>query len=109
MEIVENKNSEARDFLALERTYLAWCRTCIAFIVLGIGLIEFKIFILGIFLIILGNIFSIISLLRYFQVKNSLLKNNFIINNLVIIFTSIICFLLSLIGLFIILYEKYFK
>jgi uncharacterized membrane protein YidH (DUF202 family) len=34
MEVIENKNSEARDFLALERTYLAWCRTCIAFVVL---------------------------------------------------------------------------
>lgn len=41
---IPNTGSVARDLLALERTYLAWCRTGLGFIALGIALEKVEAF-----------------------------------------------------------------
>lgn len=107
MELIDNFNSEARDHLANERTFLSWSRSSLTFIAVSIGLLDYKLYLSGISFAIVGVIFTIFSLYRYYEVKNALLKKKYIINNLCIICITIISIILLLIAFSIIIYQIY--
>ena len=109
MEIIDNTESSARDHLANERTFLSWGRSSLTFIAIGVALIEYQIIISGILFALVGVIFTIFSLIRYYEVKNALLKKKYIINNWSIISITITSIILCLIAFYVILYEKYIK
>ena len=109
MEIIDNTGSEARDHLANERTFLSWSRSSLTLLAIGVALIEYKMIISGILFALVGVIFTIFSLFRYYEVKNALLKKKYIINNWSIISITITSIILCLIAFFVILYEKYIK
>eukprot|EP01132_Coremiostelium_polycephalum_P004267 gene4267-5339_t len=76
--ILENKGSVARDHLANERTFLAWLRTALASIALGVALAKLGTSKAGGLIFVgLGTIILLYSPLRYFQVYRMLLKGNF--------------------------------
>ncbi|GAM17432.1 hypothetical protein SAMD00019534_006070, partial [Acytostelium subglobosum LB1] len=76
--ILENKGSTARDHLANERTYLAWVRTGLSAIALGVALAKIgSSKVGGIVFVVLGTIFLLYSPVRYFQVYKQLLKGKF--------------------------------
>ena len=47
VEIIENTGSIARDHLANERTYLAWLRTGVTLMGVGVALVKFDVIISG--------------------------------------------------------------
>ena len=78
--VLDNTGSVARDHLANERTFLAWLRTSVNLMGIGIAFISFNIFTNGIVFIVLGLIFVIFSLFRYLQITSLLQEDKFIIN-----------------------------
>ncbi|CAG8491439.1 4473_t:CDS:2, partial [Scutellospora calospora] len=81
--VLENTASVARDHLANERTFLAWLRTSLSFISIGVGVTDpthrdDKVGKgLGIAFIILGIIFLGFGLLRYFNSQYLMTKGHF--------------------------------
>ncbi|EGW34291.1 uncharacterized protein SPAPADRAFT_59708 [Spathaspora passalidarum NRRL Y-27907] len=97
---LENKGSVARDHMANERTFLAWLRTSLAFITIGIGVtqllridrpgstpnskfevnqaISLKLGkTIGSIFIIIGILSLLFGCQRYFEVQNMLTKNHY--------------------------------
>ncbi|RGB31090.1 hypothetical protein C1646_709954 [Rhizophagus diaphanus] len=92
---LENKASVARDHLANERTFLAWLRTSLSFISIGIAITQlFRLTkisgddqraneynkegkILGIIFIILGIVFLSFGITRYFHSQYLMTKGHF--------------------------------
>lgn len=87
---LENKGTVARDHLANERTFLAWLRTSLSFISLGIGVTQlFRLNSksgsgvheygkpLGAIFIILGIATLLLGFSRFFHVQALLTKNHF--------------------------------
>ena len=81
---VENQGSTARDNLANERTFLAWLRTGLSMLGLGIALAKFT---TGLTSVAGGTMFVCIGIVligytgfRYFQVVNALRHGKFTIN-----------------------------
>ncbi|KAL6054777.1 DUF202 domain-containing protein [Balamuthia mandrillaris] len=70
--ITENKGSHARDHLANERTFLAWLRTALGAIGLGVAVAKLKLVdysqLCGALFVIIGAVFLMYSTLRYFRV-----------------------------------------
>ncbi|CAG8603609.1 4691_t:CDS:2 [Dentiscutata erythropus] len=90
--VLENKASVARDHLANERTFLAWLRTSLSFISIGIAITQlFRLTGgtpdshsddkvgkgLGIAFIVLGIIFLAFGLFRYFNSQQLMTKGHF--------------------------------
>lgn len=100
---VQNEGSTARDHLANERTYLAWVRTGITMMGVGLALIKFEIYSGGIFFSFLGLFFVMYSGVRYFKVMNSLMDNKYIIDKVGVTLITIISFI-SIIGAFLFLF-----
>ncbi|KAK7970492.1 DNA-binding SMUBP-2 [Apiospora saccharicola] len=119
---LENKGSVARDHLALERTFLAWLRTSLAFASIGIAVTQ--LFRLNVSLAEgddaalqtihrlgkpLGATFLGISILilllgyqRYFQSQQWILKKKFPAARLTIVLVSLIAMALMLVSLIIV-------
>ncbi|KAI9296094.1 hypothetical protein K502DRAFT_314897 [Neoconidiobolus thromboides FSU 785] len=84
---LENKGSTARDHLANERTFLSWLRTSITLVTVGLAITQLAkmeviksssyIFWVGILYSVMGSIFLVLGLSRYFRVQNQLLQQNF--------------------------------
>lgn len=122
---LENKGSVARDHMANERTFLAWLRTSLAFITIGIGVtqlarLERKSALvhvidgyvnldgqvnsailkmgkpLGLIFIILGIVTLIFGFIRFFKVQAMLTKNYYPASRLSIITLIITIFVIIL-------------
>lgn len=106
-EIIENTGSIARDHLANERTFLAWLRTGVTLMGVGIALVKFDAIISGIFLTIVGISFVIMSIFRYFEVLNSLKEDKFIINSNGIILITISSIILVVITFGVLFIQEY--
>ncbi|KAG9290395.1 hypothetical protein G9A89_007126 [Geosiphon pyriformis] len=88
---LENKASVARDHLANERTFLAWLRTSLSFISIGVAITQlFRLNIttrspieekvgkpLGVVFILLGIIFLSFGFVRYFHSQHTLTTGKF--------------------------------
>ena len=81
---VANNGSIARDHLANERTFLAWLRTAVAAIGLGLAIAKFSVgrrgLVGGLLFIAVGMILLIYSGSRYFSVERSLREGRYTIN-----------------------------
>ncbi len=82
MSEIENSGSQARDHLANERTFLAWVRTSLAFVGLGVVIAKvgertFETTLLSITLLVGGLVASTYSLLRYRRVTNALVAGRY--------------------------------
>lgn len=81
---VKNAGSTARDHLANERTFLAWLRTSISLVALGLAIGKFSPgrtgFATGMAFIGLGAVFLFYSGRRYFSVLDALERGQFRIN-----------------------------
>lgn len=102
---VPNSGSFARDHMANERTLLAWIRTGIALIAIGLAFSKFVDITYGIVFVSLGIIFFIYSAIRYLQIKHSLERGYFIINKSAIYILVTIIIMLSIGALIIMLYR----
>ncbi len=77
-EVRMSEGSLARDQLANERTFLSWVRTCLAFIGLGVLVVELVdtegpvAEALGLALIVLGALAAVASMARYLRVTTQL-------------------------------------
>ena len=105
--IIENTNSLARDHLANERTFLAWLRTGVTLMGVGVALVKFDAIISGFLFAFIGIIFILSSMKRFFEVMNSLNDGKFIINSKCIIIISIFSIISILLAFSIIYIEKY--
>ena len=105
--ILDNTGSIARDHLANERTFLAWLRTGVTLMGVGVALVKFGEPVSGLFLTIIGIFFLGTSLYRYFEVKNGLLEDKYIINTFCIVLITILAILFIFLAFFVILLEKY--
>ncbi|EGG22032.1 hypothetical protein DFA_01921 [Cavenderia fasciculata] len=94
--ILENKGSVARDHLANERTYLAWLRTGLSCIALGVALAK------------LGTSRAGYPF-RYFVVYKQLLKGKFSPNRVGTIVFILLCLGAAIASLVIVLVNKVFK
>jgi putative membrane protein len=81
---VPNTGSTARDHLANERTYLAWLRTGLSLLGLGLAFARFAGgwtgMLTGGLFVFLGVVFIGYSGWRYFEVRSDLLDERFLIN-----------------------------
>ncbi|CAH1760671.1 5048_t:CDS:2 [Entrophospora sp. SA101] len=88
--VLENRASVARDHLANERTFLAWLRTSLSFISIGIAITQlFRLNLngkksddkvgkpLGLTFVVLGIIFLVIGIIRYFHSQYLMTQGNF--------------------------------
>lgn len=95
--IVENKGSYARDHLANERTFLAWLRTAVSTIGLGVAIAKFgsgeKSKEAGLIFIFLGTVFLCYSTARYYYLYFLLKRGLFSPNAAGLIFVLLLCFL----------------
>ena len=109
---VINQGSMARDHLANERTLLAWVRTSVALLALGIGIAKFSLdedeasqrsegFFVGLILVILGCVVIVYSRSRYFEVVESLDSGEYKVNEggvnfmlAMIVLAAMICLLM---------------
>lgn len=84
---VDNEGSTARDLLALERTNLAWIRTGISLMALGVAIAKFfadettmvqrvVVIVCGLALIVFGSILFIYSTLRTSALHYALVRHN---------------------------------
>jgi len=85
------RESIVRDKLALERTYLAWMRTSLVVLSLGIGFLQLDRFLsvrdedeevvsvrnIGRILVVSSPVLSLYSVFRYFRALHSLNQNRF--------------------------------
>lgn len=80
----ENKGSTARDHLANERTFLAWLRTAISVIALGVAIAKLSPdhggITIGAVLLGLGLLVLVYSGRRYFEVESAFEGGQFMIN-----------------------------
>jgi putative membrane protein len=78
---VANTGSTARDHLANERTFLAWLRTGLSLLAVGLAFARFAhgwtAMLTGGLFVSLGAVFVAFSGWRYFQVRNDLMDDNF--------------------------------
>ena len=79
---IPNEGSTARDHLANERTFLAWVRTALGVIGLGVALeklVDTGLAALGgVALIIYGIVILLYALLRYRRVESALIEGRFL-------------------------------
>ncbi|EFA80227.1 hypothetical protein PPL_07052 [Heterostelium album PN500] len=102
--ILENKGSVARDHLANERTFLAWLRTGLSCIALGVALAKIGTSRAGgIIFVALGSLFLLYSPIRYFQVYRQLLRGNFSPNRFGTVLFIILCLAAAITALVIVL------
>merc|ERR1712137_1039162 len=89
--------SSARDHLANERTFLAWLRTAVSTIGLGVAIAKFgneeKSKEAGLIFIFLGSVFLVYSTMRYYYLYFLLKRGLFAPNALGLVFVLILCFL----------------
>ncbi len=93
-----NKEARASDYLANERTFLAWIRTSIAIMGFGFVVVKFSLFIkqlsfvlgkqattpgkgysseIGIFLVALGAVMALLAFVRYRNIQKQLGSNSY--------------------------------
>ena len=94
----EKKGASPSDYLANERTFLAWIRTSIAIMGFGFVVVKFSLFIkqltvalgekaivpgkgyssvIGIFLVALGTVMSLLALIRYRNIQKQLSNHTY--------------------------------
>ncbi|ORZ00710.1 hypothetical protein BCR43DRAFT_485671 [Syncephalastrum racemosum] len=117
---LENTGSVARDHLANERTFLAWLRTSLSTISVGVGITQ--LFRLdravehdptlrtlgkpvGLLFIIMAMLFLVFAFVRYFHSQTTMTKGYFPATRGTVLFTAILS-LLSLAALFLAVYIK---
>jgi len=92
--LLRNKENLARDHLANERTFLAWVRTSLAGMILGLAVANFKLtrfsFILGVLFLSISGLFLLYASLRYFRVMKRLKAGFFETNNAGVIFVTLL-------------------
>ncbi|KAG2194534.1 hypothetical protein INT47_005738, partial [Mucor saturninus] len=107
--VLENKGNTARDHLANERTYLAWFRTSLSLITLGIGIIQVYHVstahhkrigrALGLIFVFSSILFLYFGNVRYFHAQWALQHGNFPASRGVITWASF-CILFLFVGMF---------
>jgi len=107
MTTIENTGSIARDHLANERTFLAWLRTGVTLMGVGVALVKFNAVISGIFLAIIGIFFVGSSLIRFYEVTYALNEGKYIINSNCILFITFSSILFIIIAFLVIILENY--
>ena len=77
--VLENSGSTARDHLANERTFLAWIRTALALVGVGIGLLKITTIsnVAGYSVIVLGVFTLLNASWRYFHVMRLMMEGKF--------------------------------
>lgn len=107
MNTIENTGSLARDHLANERTFLAWLRTGVTLMGVGVALVKFDALISGVLLAIIGIFFIITSSKRYFEVMEALNEGKYIIDSRCIILMTTSAIIFILFAFLVIFIEKY--
>ncbi|KAL0142972.1 hypothetical protein V8B55DRAFT_1432223 [Mucor lusitanicus] len=107
--VLENKGNTARDHLANERTYLAWFRTSLSLITLGIGIIQVYHVssanhkrlgrALGLIFVMASILFLYFGNVRYFHAQWALQHGNFPASRGVVTWASF-CILFLFVGMF---------
>ncbi|CAG8581106.1 2449_t:CDS:2 [Funneliformis caledonium] len=111
--VLENKASVARDHLANERTFLAWLRTSLSFVGIGVAITQlFRLKgesskggnIIGIVFIILGILFLGFGIVRYFHSQYLMTTGHFpasrgsvLVGTILTILSLTACFLVIII------------
>jgi len=111
------KNENARDHMANERTFLAWIRTSIGIMAFGFVVVKFAFFvreitiefgernivhskgysgIMGIFLVIVGSIITLLSFFQYKQTAKQLNEGTYSHSPILITMITSIIILVSL-------------
>mmetsp|Transcript_6671 Transcript_6671/g.8907 ORF Transcript_6671/g.8907 Transcript_6671/m.8907 type:complete len:136 (+) Transcript_6671:2278-2685(+) len=98
------ESPQIRDHLSNERTFLAWLRTGLAIVSVGVGIEKLTLVksmsgLLGTLFILLGIIIFLYSLFRYFETLLALQKSRFEPNKKGIISIVFLAFLCSLVAL----------
>ncbi|CAE8649983.1 unnamed protein product [Polarella glacialis] len=97
VQVVANSGSTARDHLANERTYLAWLRTAISLVALGLGVVKLQpdslvALAFGSYFVLLGTFTLTFSMVRYYDVMHSLQLGKFSTNTgAVMVFQAAMC------------------
>lgn len=119
--VVPKKTGSTTDFLANERTFLAWIRTSIAIVVFGFVVVKFSLFLrqlsivlnedffvgnrgyssaIGIALIIIGGLMSLLAYFRYRTIDQRLKQGvpfpSFGLSLVMTLAIVVVCFLLIL-------------
>eukprot|EP01135_Chromosphaera_perkinsii_P002966 Nk52_evm77s230 gene=Nk52_evmTU77s230 len=89
---VPNTGSTARDYLALERTYLAWLRTALSLSGAGLGFLKFEIFSVGVSFLLLGLVTLYYGVERYFHVMQMLENDQFVVSKKAATIVSLLSF-----------------
>jgi len=105
------------DHLANERTFLAWIRTSVGIMAFGFVVVKFTLFIkqiswllgkevgihqqgyssfIGIFLVVVGAITTLLSYLRYNDIKNQLNNHSFKSSSMLIIMLTALILIISI-------------
>ncbi|CDH51458.1 hypothetical protein AOL_s00075g187 [Lichtheimia corymbifera JMRC:FSU:9682] len=119
-EYLENSGSVARDHLANERTYLAWLRTSLSTISVGVGItqlfrldraVEHDPYLrtwgrpVGLIFIFMAMLFLSFAFVRYFHCQTTMIKGYFPASRGIVVFTSTLT-LLSMIALLLAVFFK---
>ncbi len=111
------KQGNPSDYLANERTFLAWMRTSIGIMAFGFVVVKFSLFVkqislilgkenliqskgysgmLGIALVAVGSVAAVLSYIRYNQTKNQLNDGKYKHSSLLITLLTTVIFLISI-------------
>jgi putative membrane protein len=75
--LIGKKNAGPKEYLANERTFLAWIRTSIALIGLGALVVKFAYVLIGVVMVALGAVMALLAYARYRKIENQLNTNSF--------------------------------
>lgn len=114
----KNKGANASDYLANERTFLAWIRTSIAIMGFGFVVVKFSLFIkqlsfvlgksmgqpgkgyssdIGILLVAFGSVMALLAFVRYRNIQKQLSKHSYFPSILLSVLLTVFIVIISLI------------
>jgi putative membrane protein len=118
MKIAMSEENKIRDYLANERTFLAWLRTSVALMGFGLILVKFSVFLIevtlldlnkvilhsekdysgvtGLVLVVTGMVTLVLSYFNYRRTHQRIKENNFTGNNALILAVTILILSVSI-------------